>query len=83
MTYQKVDFKVDSMPDKTIWINKRYINFKVWKNLEIYFLAIDKKTNVWYKIKENIDFVSLWKILKYYDINRIINITYSNKKGEL
>ena len=39
------------------------------------------KTNVWHKIKKNINFVSLWKSFKYYDINRIINITYNNKKG--
>ena len=30
---------------------------------------------------EKINFVSLWKSFKYYDINRIINITYNNKKG--
>ena len=27
------------------------------------------------------NFVSLWKIFKYYGINRVINITYNNKKG--
>ena len=37
------------------------------------------KTNVWYKIEKNINFVSLWKCFEYYDINRIINITYNNK----
>ena len=37
------------------------------------------KTNVWYKIEKNINFVRLWKSFKYYDINRIINITYNNK----
>lgn len=38
------------------------------------------KTNVWYKIEKNINFVRLWKSFKYYDINRIINITYNNKE---
>ena len=37
------------------------------------------KTNVWCKIEKNINFVRLWKSFKYYDINRIINITYNNK----
>ena len=37
------------------------------------------KTNVWCKIEKNINFVSLWKSFKYYDINRIINVTYNNK----
>ena len=37
------------------------------------------KTNVWYKIEKNINFVGLWKSFKYYDINRIINVTYNNK----
>ena len=37
------------------------------------------KTNVWCKIKKNINFVRLWKSFKYYDINRIINVTYNNK----
>lgn len=39
------------------------------------------KTNVRCKIEKNINFVSLWKNFKYYDINRIINVTYNNKKG--
>ena len=30
---------------------------------------------------KNMNFVSLWKIFKYYGINRVINITYNNKKG--
>ena len=37
------------------------------------------KTNVWCNIEKNINFVRLWKSFKYYDINRIINITYNNK----
>ena len=37
------------------------------------------KTNVWYEIEKNINFVRLWKSFKYYDINRIINVTYNNK----
>ena len=37
------------------------------------------KTNVWRKIEKNINFVRLWKSFKYYDINRIINVTYNNK----
>ena len=37
------------------------------------------KTNVLCKIEKNINFVGLWKSFKYYDINRIINITYNNK----
>ena len=37
------------------------------------------KTNVWCKIEKNINFVRLWKSFKYYDINRIINVTYNNK----
>ena len=37
------------------------------------------KTNVWCKIEKNINFVGLWKSFKYYDINRIINVTYNNK----
>ena len=37
------------------------------------------KTNVWHKIEKNINFVRLWKSFKYYDINRIINVTYNNK----
>ena len=39
------------------------------------------KTNVRCKIEKNINFVGLWKSFKYYDINRIINVTYNNKKG--
>lgn len=38
-----------------------------------------QKTDVWCKIEKNINFVSLWKSFKYYDINRIINVTYNNK----
>ena len=37
------------------------------------------KTNVWCKIEKNINLVRLWKSFKYYDINRIINVTYNNK----
>ena len=34
------------------------------------------KTNVRCKIEKNINFVGLWKSFKYYDIHRIINVTY-------
>ena len=45
--------------------------------MKFIFLLLTK-TSVWYKIVKN---VSLWKSFKYYDINRIINVTYNNKKG--
>ena len=71
-----------AMSGKAIWIWYKYINFRVWKKFWNLFFNHWQKTNVWYKIKKNINFVSLWKTLKYYDINRIINITYNNKKGD-
>ena len=43
--------------------------------MKFIFLLLTK-TSVWYKIVKN---VSLWKSFKYYDINRIINVTYNNK----
>ena len=53
MIYQKVDFKVDSMLDRTIWIWYKYVISGLEKSFEIIFLVLAK---TWCKVEKIVNF---------------------------